>query len=126
MANTLSSPQSDKERGYKHPDLGPGHNQAVGNPTDPRGNDAAAGDSSDPQNTRLGIVGKAIADKLEVKIHDATGLESNYAISSGRFKGYFVDNSHPDFKGKSEEQIKAVLTEKYHIDPSSFTTYKGV
>src|SRR5206468_5190491 len=43
-------------------------------------------DPARPERTRMGLVGNAVADKLEKKIHDATGLRPDY--ENGSFKGY--------------------------------------
>jgi hypothetical protein len=78
-------------------------------------------DPDKPQNTRLGIVGNAVADNLEGKINDATGLSSDYNTASGRFLGYTVDRDHPNFKGLSDDEIKAKLINQYGLDESSIT-----
>lgn len=70
-------------------------------------------DPSKPQNSRLGIVGNAVADRLEKKMHAATGLTPEYDSRSGRFKGYKVDRSHERWKDKTATQIKKQLDEVF-------------
>ena len=82
-----------------------------------------ARDPSKPENTRLGIVGNSIADKLETKMHDATGLNSAYD-STGQSKGYVVDREHSKFKGMTPEQVKEELI-KSGIDPDTITINDG-
>jgi N-acetylmuramoyl-L-alanine amidase len=78
-------------------------------------------DPAKPQNTRMGIVGNAVAGKLETKVNDSTGLSSDYDTASGRFKGYVVDRNQENFKGKTDEQIKNQLASQYGVDRSSIT-----
>lgn len=82
-------------------------------------------DPSKPQNTRLGIVGNAIADKIETKMRNSTGLTSDYNTTSGRFLGYTVDRNHSDYKGLGDNEIKDKLSSKYGVDRSSITVSGG-
>jgi hypothetical protein len=82
-------------------------------------------DPGKPQNTRLGIVGNSIANKLEAKIHEATGLTAAYDKTSGRFLGYDIDTKHADFRGKSPDEIKEILANNYDIDKSLVTEKDG-
>lgn len=78
-------------------------------------------DPNKPQNTRLGLVGNAVADHLESKVNDATGLHSDYNTASGRFLGYTVDKTHDEFKGLTDEQIKDKLVGEYGVARSSIS-----
>jgi hypothetical protein len=82
-------------------------------------------DPAKPQNTRLGIVGTAVANKLDTKIKDATGLSSDFDPNSGRFKGYTLDRNHENFKNLNDEELKTKLAETYGIDKSSVTISGG-
>lgn len=76
-------------------------------------------DPSKPQNTRLGIVGNAVADNLEAKINNATGLESVYDSDNGQFQGYAAIEDSDKFKGMTDDQIKASIADTYGIDADS-------
>ncbi len=76
-------------------------------------------DPDKPQNTRLGFVGNKVAHNLEAKMKESTGLSSDYDKRSGRFNGYLVDRSHDNFKGMSDEEVKAQLAKQYGIDEST-------
>jgi hypothetical protein len=76
-------------------------------------------DPSKPQNTRMGIVGNAIANKLESKIHDATGLSPKYDKTTGKFLGYEVDREHSNFKELNTNQTKEFLATEFGVDPTS-------
>ena len=64
-------------------------------------------DPSRPENTRMGIVGNYTANKLEAKIHEATGFKPVY--ENGQSKGWRIDREHPDFKDLKTNQIKDKL-----------------
>jgi hypothetical protein len=83
-------------------------------------------DPEKPERTRMGLVGNALADKLEAKMHDATGLSSDY--ENGSFKGYVADPEHENFKGKSPDEMKAIMAEELGVDASSIdiVTKNGV
>lgn len=83
-----------------------------------------AKDPSKPQNTRLGLVGNAVANKLEAKMHEATGLRSSYDTTTGASKGYVVDRDHSNFKGMSAEQVKEELI-RSGIDPDTIKIADG-
>ncbi|HEX4774465.1 MAG TPA: hypothetical protein VH234_03030 [Candidatus Saccharimonadales bacterium] len=78
-------------------------------------------DPSKPQNTRLGIIGNAVANNLEAKIHDATGLNNKYNSQTGKFEGYSVDPKHENFKDKTNQQIIDELVSTYGINESQIT-----
>src|SRR5438128_986979 len=72
-----------------------------------------------PENTRMGLVGNAVADRLETKIHESTGLKSQYNSTTGKFEGYTIDPDHPNFKDKNSEQIKEYIANKHGIEKST-------
>lgn len=78
-------------------------------------------DPTKPQNTRLGIVGNAIANKIETDMREKLGIEPKYNKASGRFEGYVVDREHPRFKDKKTSQIKDILASA-GVDRSWFDT----
>ena len=79
---------------------------------------------SKPQNTRLGFVGTAVANKLDAKISDATGVTSEFD-SVGQFQGYLVDRNNDKFKGESLDEVKAQIASDYSIDQSAIHVTLG-
>jgi hypothetical protein len=75
-------------------------------------------DPSRPERTRLGLVGNAIADNLESRIHEATGLKPLY--EDGQFKGWIADSA--EFDGYTSEEIKNAMAKQFNVDPSSIDT----
>ena len=71
--------------------------------------------------TNLSYVGNKLADRFEAKLN-TQGLESAYTKHFGLKDGYVIDQSNDNFKGKSEEEIKTQLREKYNNPSLEFTT----
>jgi hypothetical protein len=79
---------------------------------------------SKPQNTRLGFVGTHVANKLDARRKDATGVESHFD-RVGVFDYYVVDRNNDKFKGKSLDEVKAQIANDYSIDESAVHTVLG-
>jgi hypothetical protein len=71
-------------------------------------------DPSKPQNTRLGIVGNSVADKLETKMKTA-GFETSYTDKLGYRDGYTINRESDNFKGKDANTIKSELVAQYGL-----------
>jgi hypothetical protein len=77
-----------------------------------------------PQNTRLGFVGTHVANKLDARIKDASGVSPRFD-RVGTFQYYLVDRNNDKFKGKSFDQVKAQIASDYGIDGSAVHTVLG-
>ena len=75
-------------------------------------------DPSKPQNTRLGILGNAVADKLETRMNES-GFKSQYTDKLGYHDGYIVDPENKNFKDKNTAQIRDELVKNYGIEPGA-------
>ncbi|MDB5164342.1 MAG: hypothetical protein JWS12_960 [Candidatus Saccharibacteria bacterium] len=83
------------------------------------------------QRTRLNKLGNAYANKIEAKLNES-GITSAYTERLNFFDGYVFDVNNikdtgvlADFKGKSPEQIRAGLAEKYNVSINNITPVAG-
>lgn len=76
-------------------------------------------DPSKPQNTRMGILGNELADRVEARFN-ANGISSSYTKGLGYLNGYVIDPAKLDgdlaeMKGKSAAEITDFFKEKYGV-----------
>lgn len=67
------------------------------------------------ERTRLGFMGNHYANIYEAKLN-AQGFESAYSRNYGRFNGYVIDQTAPQFKNLSPEERIKLIKQKYGVD----------
>lgn len=68
-----------------------------------------------PEKARMTRLGNRFADAAERRLN-ATGISSMYTNLYGFINGYVIDHLHPEFEGKTDEEIKEHVKEKYGLN----------
>ncbi len=71
--------------------------------------------TKDIRDTRVGYLGGKYAQRIETKMN-ASGIKSAYTDGLKYYDGFVIDPEHPDYKGKSPQEIINQFKNDNHVD----------